>query len=272
MSFKGKLFCFHAHSQYYWEMKEARIVRKPRIIPAIDIINGKCVRLTQGDYTRETIYREDPIEVAKEFEDAGLNFLHVVDLDGAKAGRLVNFDIIAGICKATSLIVDVGGGIKSREDLEKLFGAGVVQVNIGSLAAKQPDTFLSWLDLYGPEKFILSADHKARKVALHGWQDYLEQDVLEYISGFYQRGVLYTTCTDIDKDGMLAGPSTRLYREMLEKIPGIKLIASGGVSGFDDLDSLSSLELDGIIVGKAIYEGKVDLHALADWQGTNDNV
>ena len=233
-----------------------------RIIPAIDIINGKCVRLTKGDYTTQKIYRDNPLDVAKEFEDNGIKYLHLVDLDGAKSKHIVNYHILNEIATKTNLSVDFGGGIKSDEDIRIAFDNGAVQVTVGSVAAQNPEWFLYWLDLYGSDKIILGADSLHRKIATQGWQEQQETDVVDFISDYAQKGVTYVICTDISKDGMLAGPNTALYREILEKT-NVKLIASGGISSIDDLIALQETGCEGAIIGKAIYEGKITLKELS---------
>jgi len=233
-----------------------------RIIPAIDILDGKCVRLSQGEYSSKIIYNQNPLEVAKAFEDAGISYLHIVDLDGAKTGKLVNIKSVTKICEETKLKVDFGGGIRTTEDIHNLFDAGVNQVTIGSLVSKNPKLFLEWLQLFGAQKIILGADCKNRQIAVQGWTELIGQDVVEFINGFYQKGVDFCICTDVSKDGMMLGPSFELYREIIEKTT-VKLIASGGVSQMDDLIKLKELGCEGAIVGKAIYEGSIKLQDIA---------
>ncbi len=235
-----------------------------RIIPAIDIIDGKCVRLTKGDYNTQKIYNDDPIEVAKEFEANGIQYLHLVDLDGARSNHIVNHKILHGITSKTSLKVDFGGGIKSDDDIRIAFENGAAQITGGSIAVQQPDIFQQWLDRYGSEKIILGADSNNRKIATHGWIQQSELDVVDFISDYAKRGVIYVICTDIQKDGMLQGTSNELYREIIEET-GVKLIASGGVSSMDDLASLQQLGCDGAIIGKAFYEGKITLTQLKEF-------
>lgn len=232
-----------------------------RIIPAIDLIDGKCVRLTQGDYATQKVYRDHPVDVAKEFEDHGLKYLHLVDLDGAKSHHVVNHRILHEITTKTRLIVDFGGGIKSDEDVRIAFENGAAQVTAGSIAARHPGCFLHWLQVYGSNKIILGADSLHRKIATQGWQQQQNIDVVDFISDYARQGVRYVICTDISKDGMLQGPDIDLYREILEKTP-IKLIASGGISTLDDLITLQETGCEGAIIGKAIYEGKITLTAL----------
>jgi len=233
-----------------------------RIIPAIDIIEGKCVRLTQGDFQQKKIYNEDPLEVAKSFQDAGLKYLHLVDLDGAKAKRIVNYKTLEKIASKTHLQVDFGGGIKSGEDLKIAFECGAQQVTAGSSAVTDKKSFLHWLKEYGFEKIILGADAKAGKIAINGWQQGTELNVAEFISAYHQEGIRYVICTDISKDGMLQGPSIELYQKILEKNKDILLIASGGVSSLEDIENLRKLNLNGVIIGKAIYEGRISLNEL----------
>lgn len=235
-----------------------------KIIPAIDIINGQCVRLTQGDYDQKKIYNNNPLEVALQFEDAGLHYLHVVDLDGAKAGSIQNFSTIARIVKDTKLMVDVGGGIKTAEDIQKLLDIGVAQVNLGSIAAKNPDLVNSWLDTYGPEKIIISADVREEKIALHGWQEQSLLSIYDFLLLFPSKR-LYVTCTDIATDGMLSGPNLSLYKNIQQRFPDVSITASGGVSSTQDLDALVKLNLDGVIIGKAIYENKISLTELSKY-------
>jgi len=232
-----------------------------RIIPAIDIIDGKCVRLTKGDYSTRKVYNEDPVEVAKAFEASGIGYLHLVDLDGAKSNHIVNKDVLRKIATATSLQVDFGGGIKSDEDLRIAFENGAAQVTAGSIAARNPDLFLKWLDQYGADKIILGADSHGRKIATHGWQQESDLDVVDFIAGYERKGVSFVICTDISKDGMLQGPSIELYAEILQAT-GVKLIASGGITSIDDLKAVKALGCEGAIIGKALYEGKIELNEL----------
>ncbi|MEA4917488.1 1-(5-phosphoribosyl)-5-[(5-phosphoribosylamino)methylideneamino]imidazole-4-carboxamide isomerase [Proteiniphilum sp.] len=232
-----------------------------RIIPAIDIIDGKCVRLTKGDYNTQKIYNNDPVEVAKEFEANGIQYLHLVDLDGARTNHIVNHKVLYDITLKTSLKVDFGGGLKSDEDIRIAFESGASQVTGGSIAVQQPDTFRKWINTYGAEKIILGADSNNRKIATHGWMQQSELDVVDFISDYTKVGIIYVICTDIQKDGMLQGTSNELYSEIISKT-GVKLIASGGVSSMDDLISLKQLGCDGAIVGKAFYEGRITLDEL----------
>lgn len=233
-----------------------------RIIPAIDIIDGKCVRLTQGDYAQKKVYNEDPLAVARMFEDAGLKYLHLVDLDGAKSGKVVNWKVVQSITKTTKLRVDFGGGIKTDGEIRDLFGDGVRQVNLGSIAMKNPGKVLEWIEAYGTDKIILSADVKEGRVAIGGWQEESDIMLTDFIADYLKNGIRYVTCTDISTDGMLRGPNVALYRTLLDKFPKVKLIASGGVSSIDDLEKLKAIKVDGVIVGKAIYEGRISLKQL----------
>lgn len=235
-----------------------------RIIPAIDIINGKCVRLTKGDYNTKIIYNENPLEVAKAFEDNGIKYLHLVDLDGAKSKQIVNHNILFEIASKTSLNIDFGGGIKSAKDVEIAFENGADQITAGSIAVDNPTLFNEMLIQYGNYKIILGADSNNRKIATHGWQKESDLDVVDFISDRQKKGVKYVICTDISKDGMLEGPSTELYKEILAQID-IQLIASGGVSSIDDLKILKKIGCEGAIIGKAIYEGKIEVKDLQEF-------
>lgn len=232
-----------------------------RIIPAIDLINGKCVRLTKGDYSTEKIYREDPLDAAKEFENAGIKYLHLVDLDGAKSSRIINYKTLYKIASQTSLIIDFGGGLKSDEDLKIAFENGASQITGGSIAVKNPKLFQSWLTTYGSDKIILGADCKNRMIATQGWMVSSSFDVVDFIESYEKKGISYVVCTDISKDGMLEGTSNDLYKEILQKT-SVKLIASGGVSSINDLYRLKEMGCEGAIVGKAIYEKKITINDL----------
>lgn len=236
-----------------------------RIIPAIDIIEGKCVRLSQGDYNSKKVYNENPLEVAKRFEDHGIEYLHLVDLDGAKSKHIVNHRVLEKIAAKTSLKIDFGGGLKSDEDLRIAFECGADQITGGSIAVKEPETFLSWLEKFGSEKIILGADAKNGKVAVSGWTQESTEALLPFIKGYFEKGVKYVICTDISKDGMLEGPSTDLYKEILQENNDLKLIASGGVSKYDDLPTLQEIGCEGVIIGKAIYENKISLKQLEEF-------
>lgn len=233
-----------------------------RIIPAIDIIGGKCVRLSKGDYSTKKIYNESPLEVAKEFEANGIQFLHVVDLDGAKSNHIVNYKILHEIASKTKLKIDFGGGLKSNEDLKIAFENGAIQITGGSIAVKDPDLFQEWLKTYGSAKIILGADFNDRKIATHGWQETSELDVVDFIKEFESKGIEYVICTDISKDGMLEGTSNELYAEIIAKTR-VKLIASGGVSCIQDVEKLLEIGCEGAIIGKAIYEQKITLKELS---------
>ncbi|MCS5664092.1 MAG: 1-(5-phosphoribosyl)-5-[(5-phosphoribosylamino)methylideneamino]imidazole-4-carboxamide isomerase [Flavobacteriales bacterium] len=234
-----------------------------RIIPAIDIIDGKCVRLTKGDYSTKIVYNENPLEVAKEFEANGIKHLHLVDLDGAKSKRIVNHKILESIASATNLSIDFGGGLKSDEDLKIALESGANQITGGSIAAKNRPVFLDWIKRYGGEKIILGADCMNRKIATDGWLESSELDIIEFIQNYELEGVQYVICTDISKDGMLQGPSIDLYKEIIE-VSKVKLIASGGIANLQDLIDLKEIGCEGAILGKAIYEGKVTLKELRD--------
>jgi phosphoribosylformimino-5-aminoimidazole carboxamide ribotide isomerase len=236
-----------------------------RIIPAIDIIEGKCVRLTKGDYNTKKIYNENPLEVAKSFETHGIEYLHLVDLDGAKSNQIVNYKILEQIATKTNLNIDFGGGLKSDADLKIAFESGANQITGGSIAIKQPEVFKNWIQQYGADKIILGADAKNEKVAISGWLEESRIELIPFIQNYQSEGVHYVICTDISKDGMLEGPSFDLYRRILEQTKGIKLIASGGISTFDELPKLAELGCEGTIIGKAIYEDKISLKQLENY-------
>lgn len=232
------------------------------LIPAIDIIDGKCVRLSQGDYESKKVYNENPVEVAKELEAHGIRRLHVVDLDGAVSHHVVNYRTLEQIAVNTSLIIDFGGGIKSDEDLRIAFENGATMVTGGSVAVKNPELFCGWLQAYGPEKIILGADVKDRKIAVNGWKDESACELFPFLKEYLEKGVRKVICTDISCDGMLQGPSTTLYREVLEQYPSLFLIASGGVSCADDIRELEMAGVPAVIFGKALYEGRITLKEL----------
>lgn len=232
------------------------------IIPAIDIIDGKCVRLSQGDYNQKTVYNSDPLEVAKAFEDNGIKRLHVVDLDGAKAQHIVNYNVLERLATRTSLVIDFGGGLKTNKDLDIAFECGAQMITGGSIAVKNPEVFISWIEKYGPDRIILGADVKDRKIAVSGWMEKSEMELEPFVSGYVDKGVRKVITTDISKDGMLQGPSFDLYKEMMRQISGIYLIASGGVSQIDDIIALDEAGVPAVIFGKAIYEGKIKLSDL----------
>ncbi len=233
-----------------------------QIIPAIDIIDGKCVRLTQGDYAQKTIYNENPLEVAKEFEGAGLKRLHLVDLDGAKEGTVKNWAVLQQIAANTSLSIDFGGGIKQEKDLNIVFESGAAYATVGSLAVKEPDIFQGWLNSYGADKFLLGADVKSEKIAVAGWLETTDIDIYDFLTNYVAQGIQQVFCTDVSKDGKLEGPSMDLYKKIIEKFPTLWFIASGGVSSMDDLYGLKEIGCSGAIVGKAIYEGRIPLSEL----------
>jgi phosphoribosylformimino-5-aminoimidazole carboxamide ribotide isomerase len=234
-----------------------------RIIAAIDILDGKCVRLTRGDFSKKTIYNEDPLEVAKEMEDSGIKYLHLVDLDGAKSKMIIHFRILEKIASQTRLQIDFGGGIRSDDDLNIAFSSGAMQVTAGSVVHSSPLLVLDWLLKYGNEKIILGADSKDRKIVINGWQQESDSDVISFISEFCKKGIKYAICTDVEKDGLLKGAATELYREIISKVK-VDLIASGGISSIDDINEIKEAGCEGAIIGKAIYEGKIKLKELRD--------
>ena len=236
-----------------------------RIIPAIDIIDGKCVRLSKGDYNTKKIYNESPLEVAKEFEAHGIQYLHLVDLDGAKSKHIVNHKVLEQIASQTSLKIDFGGGLKTDDDLRIAFESGASQITGGSIAVKDPETFKSWLQKFGADKIILGADAKDEKVAVSGWLEESKEELIPFIQGYQKEGVSYVICTDISKDGMLQGPSFELYKRILEETKNLKLIASGGISTFEELPKLAELGCEGTIIGKAIYEGRISMKQLENY-------
>lgn len=232
-------------------------------IPAIDIIDGKCVRLSQGKYDSQKIYNENPVEVAKEFEAYGISRLHVVDLDGAASHHVVNYRVLDRIASQTSLIIDFGGGVKSDEDLAIAFENGAQMVTLGSIAVKQPETLCQWLDKYGNEKIILGADVKDKKIAISGWKEESSQELMPFLDYYIKRGITKVLCTDISRDGMLEGPSTPLYKDIMATYPELHLIASGGVSSLNDILKLHEAGIPAVVVGKALYEGKISLRELS---------
>ena len=234
------------------------------LIPAIDIIEGKCVRLTQGDYAQKKEYG-DPFEMAQQFEDHGIKRLHLVDLDGAREQRVVNHRILEQIASRTSLVIDAGGGLRSNEDLRIVFESGASMITGGSVAVKDRELFLGWLELYGPERIILGADFRAGKVAVSGWQEATALDLKEFIADYRIEGIKQVICTDIDKDGMLEGPSLETYKALKAEDSELHLVASGGISKMEDIELLDEAEIDGVIVGKAIYEGKIPLLTLESY-------
>ena len=234
------------------------------IIPAIDVLDGKCVRLTQGDYSQKKIYSQNPLELAKTFEDAGIRRLHLVDLDGAKAQHIVNHRVLRDIATHTSLIIDFGGGLKTDEDLHIAFDNGAAMLTGGSIAVKNPEKFLQWISDFGAEKIILGADVKNEKLAINGWTETASIDLTEFIAFHRNKGVTQVICTDVERDGMMQGPAIELYRKLLQRFPGLFLIASGGVSCINDIISLNDADIPAVIVGKAIYEGKISLKEIKD--------
>lgn len=236
-----------------------------QIIPAIDIIEGKCVRLTQGDYAQITIYNEDPLEVAKTFEGIGLTRLHLVDLDGAKAGEVVNWKVLEKMANRTSLIIDFGGGIKTEATLKTVLDSGATFATIGSLAVRSPLVFEDWLSRFGAESFLLGSDVYEEKIAIGGWLEKTNINIIDFIQSYMNKGVSQLFCTDIKKDGKLQGPSIELYEKIIKQFPTLQLIASGGVSQLLDLEALRTIGCAGAIVGKAIYENKISLKQLSDF-------
>ncbi|VAW11020.1 Phosphoribosylformimino-5-aminoimidazole carboxamide ribotide isomerase [hydrothermal vent metagenome] len=244
-----------------------------RVIPAIDIIDGKCVRLSKGDYSTKKIYNENPLEVAKEFEASGIRYLHLVDLDGAKSRHIVNHKILEQIALKTNLKIDFGGGLKTDDDLRIAFESGAGQVTGGSIAVKNKAVFLGWLKKYGSDKIILGADAHDEKVAISGWQEESKEALMPFIKSYQKEGIKYVICTDISKDGMLEGPSFALYQKIIseassntdESTSDIKLIASGGISAFDELPKLAEMGCEGVIIGKAIYENRISLKQLEEF-------
>ncbi|MFQ3580122.1 MAG: 1-(5-phosphoribosyl)-5-[(5-phosphoribosylamino)methylideneamino]imidazole-4-carboxamide isomerase [Bacteroidales bacterium] len=232
------------------------------IIPAIDIIEGKCVRLTKGDYNQKKIYNENPLEVAKEIEQAGIKRLHVVDLDGAKSNRIINYKTLETIASNTTLIIDFGGGLKSDDDLRIAFECGAQMITGGSIAVKNPELFTSWIEKYGCDKIILGADVHYDKIAVQGWTETSDKTIFEFLESYKQKGIKKVICTDISKDGMLQGTSNTLYAKIKEQFPDLYLIASGGVSSISDIETLQELHIEAVIIGKALYEGKISLKEL----------
>jgi phosphoribosylformimino-5-aminoimidazole carboxamide ribotide isomerase len=232
------------------------------LIPAIDLIDGKCVRLTQGDYASKKVYNEDPLEVAKAFEDHGMKRLHVVDLDGAREGRIINYRILERIAANTSLVIDFGGGLKSGKDLETAFESGAQMITGGSIAVRSPEVFCEWIKRFGNERIILGADAKEEKIAVDGWQETTANALIPFMEEYHRNGVTKTICTDIGRDGMLQGPSTALYKKIRKALPDLYLIASGGVGSVKDIEELDETGIPAVIFGKAVYEGKITLKEL----------
>jgi phosphoribosylformimino-5-aminoimidazole carboxamide ribotide isomerase len=235
---------------------------KIEIIPAIDIIDGKCVRLSQGDYDRKTVYNDDPLEVARMFEDAGIRRLHLVDLDGAKAHQIVNQKVLERIANNTKLVIDFGGGLKSDNDLEIAFNSGAAMVTGGSIAVKSPEIFLSWIEKFGADRIILGADAKNGMIAVGGWQEATELPILDFIGSYIKKGIHKVISTDISRDGMLSGPSIDLYKQIIDKFPKLELIASGGIATMQDIIELDEMGVPGVITGKAIYEGRISFNEI----------
>jgi phosphoribosylformimino-5-aminoimidazole carboxamide ribotide isomerase len=239
-----------------------------RIIPAIDIIEGKCVRLTKGDYSSKKVYNENPLEVAKEFEASGIEYLHLVDLDGAKEQHIVNYKVLEQIASKTSLKIDFGGGLKTNEDLYIAFNSGAKQITGGSIAVKDPKTFEGWISKYGSQKIILGADSKEGVIAINGWKEKSKEAIIPFIKSYQKKRIQYVICTDISKDGMLEGPSLDMYDQIIKECSNeshgqsIKLIASGGITSIDDIQKLRALGCEGSIIGKALYEGHIYLRDL----------
>lgn len=239
------------------------------LIPAIDLIDGKCVRLSKGDYSKKNIYSNYPLDVAKSFEDAGIKRLHIVDLDGAAGKGLSNLKILENIAGKTKLIIDFGGGLKLTEDVSSVFNAGASMINVGSVIVKNPELFARWVEKFGPEKFLPGADVLDKKIKIHGWKEETGIDVFDFIQGLIALEFKTIFCTDISKDGMLMGPSIELYKDILEKFPSFKLIASGGVSSYDDLVLLKEANCDGAIIGKAFYEERITLKQMENFINNN---
>ena len=232
------------------------------LIPAIDIINGQCVRLTKGDYQQKTVYSDSPAEVAKGFEQIGFQRLHVVDLDGAKSKHIVNDAVLRSITETTGLTVDFGGGIKTDDDIRKAFDAGAAMVTVGSIAVQQPELCFEWLEKYGPERIILGADVRHGKISINGWKEDSDEDLLPFLRKYIDAGIRNVLCTEISKDGTLAGPAIELYSRIMQEYPELHLIASGGVSSIDDIKALDAAGIPAVVFGKAIYEGRIDLQKL----------
>lgn len=232
------------------------------LIPAIDVIDGKCVRLSQGDYQSKKVYNENPVEVAKMFEAHGIRRLHVVDLDGAASKHIVNYKVLEALAGQTSLVIDFGGGIKSDEDLHIAFESGAQMVTLGSIAVKEPDTFGRWMEVYGSERIILGADAKDGKIAVNGWLECSRMELMPFLDEYIRKGVTNVLCTDISRDGMLNGPSIHLYKEIIQAYPDLHLIASGGISGMKDIEALEEAGIPAVVFGKAFYEGRITLQDL----------
>ena len=239
------------------------------LIPAIDIINGQCVRLTKGDYDQKTVYSNSPVEVAREFEVIGFQRLHVVDLDGAKSKHIVNSSMLRSLASETHLRIDFGGGIKTDEDIETAFASGAAMVTVGSIAVTQPELFMGWLEKYGAERMILGADVRNGKISINGWKEDSAEDLLPFLQKYIEAGVKNVLCTEISKDGTLAGPAIDLYRRVMDAYPQLHLIASGGVSSMEDIKALDRAGIPAVVFGKAIYEGRIDLRELINCKWSN---
>lgn len=239
------------------------------IIPAIDLMDGQCVRLTKGDYATRKTYSSDPTSMARSFEDAGFRRLHLVDLDGARSGHVVNHRVLESIASHTALTVDFGGGVKTDEDLQTVLDCGAAMVTVGSLAVKRPELFAQWIESHGADRFVLGADARDGKISVSGWEEDSDRELIDFIKEYMQRGIRHVLCTDISRDGMLAGPATSLYREVLAACPTCQLIASGGISSLDDIRELEAAGVPATVVGKAIYEGKVRLESLQAFNAQN---
>ena len=239
--------------------------KKFDIIPAIDLIEGKCVRLSQGDYGKKTIYNENPLEVAKQFEDIGITRLHLVDLDGAKKGEVVNLKVLESIASKTKLTIDFGGGIKTNVSIESIFNSGAAMATIGSIAVKQPELFYSWIGKYGAERIFLGADVKDEKITISGWLENTNVSVYDFLKTNIAHGLTQAFCTDVSKDGMLEGPSLELYKKIISEFPDLYFVASGGVSDLKDVFELQNINCDGVIIGKAIYENRITIDELKDF-------
>ena len=245
---------------------------KIELIPAIDIIDGQCVRLTKGDYQQKTVYRDSPAEVAKKFETLGFKRLHVVDLDGAKSKHIVNCEVLRRVTTETNLTVDFGGGIKTDEDIEKAFAAGAAMVTVGSIAVTKPELFMGWLEKYGAERMILGADVRHGKISINGWKEDSTEDLLPFLKKYIDAGVSNVLCTEISKDGTLTGPAIDLYKQVMDTYPELHLIARGGVSSKTDIEALDAAGIPAVVFGKAIYEGRIDLRELVNCQIVNSPI
>lgn len=241
------------------------------IIPAIDLIDGKCVRLSQGDFARKKVYNENPLEAAKQFENAGLRRLHIVDLDGAKNGKVTNLKVLETIAGNTELTIDFGGGIKTDRDIQSVFDAGAAMASIGSVAVKEAEKFFAWLEKYGGEQILLGADVKDEKLAINGWQTSTEIEIVPFLKDYFRRGATQAFVTDISKDGLLSGSANELYAKIIDEIPAIRLIASGGVSSVADIEELEKIGCTGVIIGKAIYEGRIKLEEIESGKWKMEN-